>query len=86
MFRWNLSATVSVWRAAWVFVLTALPLAAGCGQSVTLKEIPTVTKRSPQAVFFEDVTEAKGLPTKQAPWPDGTCIDPLSVNSQMRRV
>jgi hypothetical protein len=66
----------SLWRAALLFVLAAPPIAAGCGRTATLKEAPPAERRQPQAGFFEDVTEAKGLPAKSQPWPEGTFATP----------
>src|SRR5438445_1950206 len=72
----QLSTAASLWRAALVFALAAPCLVVGCGRSVTPKETRPAGRGGEPVVFFEDVTQAKGLPAKTPNWPDGTFATP----------
>src|SRR5262249_51693589 len=65
-----------VCRAMCVFGRGIPLVVLGCGRNdpaSTLSE-PNVPARD--APYFEDVTQAKGLPNKQPHWPDGTFATP----------
>jgi hypothetical protein len=59
-----------------LLILGLAAVGGGCGQRVAVKEPPASSPQPKHVGFFEDVTQAKGLPAKAPHWPDGTFATP----------
>lgn len=69
--------SAAVFRWAILGCVLAFPvLVLGCGRDQTPKATVTADPPEKERGIFEEVTAARGLPTKAADWPDGTYATP----------
>src|SRR5689334_2127362 len=65
-----------LWRLVLTLAVGVPTLVMGCSRAIESKSVLPPRRHATSARFFEDVTVARGLPAKVAPWPDGTFATP----------
>ncbi|HLJ95618.1 MAG TPA: CRTAC1 family protein [Gemmataceae bacterium] len=73
---WQQWSSASSLRTGVLLILVSAPFIGGCGRTAVPKALPAVRSSVQRRSFFEDVTQAKGLPAKATNWPDGTFATP----------